>query len=1123
MRGVRLLFTARAFQGHLFPMAGVATALRDAGHEVTFASGEALRPSVAALGLDFVAAWGGEEADWDEDAIGARAVRLATLVRERRPGVVVRDQTELGGLLAAELEDVPVATLGPSLYVSPRVWRRELGDRLDRVRTSLGLPPDPGFERLHPYLYLDPAPPWYQLASAAALRVRHPVRLEPPLLAEPDPAWVAELPEGRTVLVTFGTVFNQRPELFRATLDGLAELDVAVAVAAGPGVELGGVPPNARVAEWLPLARVLPRCGAVVAHGGFGTAMAALWFGVPSVLLPLGSDNWSHSRRCVDLGLALTADPDQVTPAAVRSLVDVALGDRELRARVRRRSEELRSLPDAAAGAELLVRLGRERRPLVARAPGRRPRPIAVVIPVYGRDDLTHGVLEDVAQEPWAEPVVVDNRGDYVPVGGERVLRPGRNLGWAGGCNLALEQLRDEAHDAYVLLNNDTRLSRGFFAGLGQASEQTGAALLGPVYDGVWPYQHVDHDGPADSYSPFLAARTVPFLDGTCLFVPRRTIEEVGLLDAETFRRHGWGVDFDYALRVRRSGGELWVTELAFLHHDGNGTADFASDRGWRLDAWNEMVVGMRRKWGQAWPRRLRGDWDEADPHTPVRRQSDSVPATRAVFVVGTPAGGVPVTLRAANRVGVPPLAVDVVRRLEELGATLADATGVGAWHGPADPAAVLRSAPVVTAVDTARAELAPLCRGRPWLWHDRGGALFVPFWSAALDVEPVVVLVVRSPDDTAAALVARTGCSRRTALAVWERRLREAVTSLVGLPVLVSRYERLVADPDLWAVELRDLLEREGIPLLASNGTGVASVVEAAREESRSADSAQLSSAQRVLLERLNALEGSHHAFPEVPLPPETPETDELLARQEALVGAAVRTGRRRFRFGRTTRSPSRLRSEWAAWIAENRRLGVADEDLVQVLVDHGVSAALARRELGRLEDGYGDVRAPWAEIGSVLCIGPPDRREPRRLAALGYEVECARVDELSAFSGRDFDLVVHPASPAAVESPGLHSAVAAAVRPGGWYHAEYRNPLQLQLDGWTDDGYRLARPVRETAVALLTSLCAAGFTIETFAEGDAGDPDAPPGSAAHLAAYAPPFFTVLARREPAGQEAVR
>jgi hypothetical protein len=222
-------------------------------------------------------------------------------------------------------------------------------------------------------------------------------------------------------------------------------------------------------------------------------------------------------------------------------------------------------------------------------------------------------------------------------------------------------------------------------------------------------------------------------------------------------------------------------------------------------------------------------------------------------------------------------------------------------------------------------------------------------------------------------------------------------------------------------------------------------------------------------------------------------------------------------------TRRPSRLRSEWAAWIAENRRLGVADEDLVQVLVDHGVPAALARRELGRIEDDDGELRLPWHEIRSVLCVGPPARREPRRLTARGCDVQCAEPDDLAAFAGRGFDLVVLPASPAVAEPARLHRDVAAAVRPGGWYRAEYRNPLPLQLDGWTEEGYRLARPARETAVGLLASLCAAGFAIEEFAESDAGDPDAAPASASHLAAHAPPFFSVVARRESDAREPAR
>jgi hypothetical protein len=116
--------------------------------------------------------------------------------------------------------------------------------------------------------------------------------------------------------------------------------------------------------------------------------------------------------------------------------------------------------------------------------------------------------------------------------------------------------------------------------------------------------------------------------------------------------------------------------------------------------------------------------------------------------------------------------------------------------------------------------------------------------------------------------------------------------------------------------------------------------------------------------------------------------------------------------------------------------------------------------------------------------------------------------------------------------------------LRPGGLYLAEHWNPLQMQLDGlgtWTGKSYRIVRPQsRSRPVSLAASgdavlenptmcwhyihtledlvggLGSAGFTIVTFDEPTRGDPDAPPGSAEHLAAFVPPFFTILAQLDP-------
>ncbi len=183
-------------------------------------------------------------------------------------------------------------------------------------------------------------------------------------------------------------------------------------------------------------------------------------------------------------------------------------------------------------------------------APGK---PLALIVPVYGNHHLTHALLDDVAAESdVVETYVIDNRGDYERRGDELAIRSGSNRGWAGGVNLALDVLRHRPYDAYVLINNDVRLSAGFFAGLERAWVQTSAGLLGPVYDDAWDHQRRAHSGPAAAWRARAVHSVVPFLDGVCLFIPRATLTSVGLLDQTTFPRFNWGADIDYAARVRR-------------------------------------------------------------------------------------------------------------------------------------------------------------------------------------------------------------------------------------------------------------------------------------------------------------------------------------------------------------------------------------------------------------------------------------------------------------------------------------------------------------------------------------------------------------------------------------------
>src|ERR1700758_5460207 len=89
---------------------------------------------------------------------------------------------------------------------------------------------------------------------------------------------------------------------------------------------------------------------------------------------------------------------------------------------------------------------------------------VAVIIPAYGENYLTDQVIQDIGVGTRWDTFVVDNQGDFRTLSDEDVcvLRPSRNLGWAGGCNFGIAITLPMGYESFMLLNNDVRLSPSF-------------------------------------------------------------------------------------------------------------------------------------------------------------------------------------------------------------------------------------------------------------------------------------------------------------------------------------------------------------------------------------------------------------------------------------------------------------------------------------------------------------------------------------------------------------------------------------------------------------------------------------------------------------------------------------
>jgi UDP:flavonoid glycosyltransferase YjiC (YdhE family) len=370
---MRLLFAFTGGRGHAEPLVPLASAAAAAGHEVAFAGRAAHVREIEELGFrafaagpDVVAQRGAlvafdierEERVLRDAFAGSlarsRASDLLRICGEDETDLIVCDEVDFGAMVAAERLGLPhasVLVIAAGSFVRPDVVRGPIA----ALRDEHGLPPDPECAMLSRHLVLSPFPPSFRdpefplPATAQCVRLGNAgatAREAPPL-----------------VYFTLGTVFPlESGDLFARVLAGLAELPVEAVVTLGLSIdpdELGPLPENVRVERFVPQAEILPRCSAVVCHGGSGTVIGALAHGLPLVAIPIGADQPLNAARCEALGVGVGLDALGATARDVRDAVSAVLSEPRYRAAAERIRDEYAALPgpdQALAQLERLVR-----------------------------------------------------------------------------------------------------------------------------------------------------------------------------------------------------------------------------------------------------------------------------------------------------------------------------------------------------------------------------------------------------------------------------------------------------------------------------------------------------------------------------------------------------------------------------------------------------------------------------------------------------------------------------------------------------------------------------------------------------------------------------------------------
>ncbi|MDQ3954565.1 MAG: hypothetical protein M3285_03335 [Actinomycetota bacterium] len=367
---MRMVFSSRPAFGHVFAIAPLAAAARDAGHEVIFASGDDFLPRLRDWGFETrkvgkAIEWGFQRAaaQFPEllnpenplfgakmfvDILGKSSLEdMTVVISEVKPDVVVYEATDVGAGVAAAAADLPVACHSLSLWVDAFLdgIRERTQTLWDASGTDEVVDPTVG------HAFIDIWPPSMQSQEAAKRAERHWL-LRPLTWGDAGaevPPWIDHI-QGPFVFVSLGTVFWGK-ELLSKVIEALADVDCDALVLAGVDATPDDFPIKSdrlRIAGFVNQAEVLRRADLVVHHGGAGTMLGTLSQGLPALTLAEGADRPYTADALRRRGASIALDPRAASAADISEAVTTLLNDKGFRETAVAVKEEIEGMPSPA-------------------------------------------------------------------------------------------------------------------------------------------------------------------------------------------------------------------------------------------------------------------------------------------------------------------------------------------------------------------------------------------------------------------------------------------------------------------------------------------------------------------------------------------------------------------------------------------------------------------------------------------------------------------------------------------------------------------------------------------------------------------------------------------------------
>jgi MGT family glycosyltransferase len=151
--------------------------------------------------------------------------------------------------------------------------------------------------------------------------------------------------ERPVVYISLGSINTDFIEFYKMCIEALKDSDYFVVISIGKKCsrdQLGEIPPNFYVGEFLPQLAILKQTAVFITHAGFNSVSEALYYGVPLYALPMVNDQYMVAKRIKDMNLGIVGKFKEITPQDLRDAVENLRSNEQIKENCQRISAQFR-------------------------------------------------------------------------------------------------------------------------------------------------------------------------------------------------------------------------------------------------------------------------------------------------------------------------------------------------------------------------------------------------------------------------------------------------------------------------------------------------------------------------------------------------------------------------------------------------------------------------------------------------------------------------------------------------------------------------------------------------------------------------------------------------------------